>query len=75
MPFDDPDKEIDQCKMPDPKLWAKRGRTNSNPDGEEEDDDKTDERRCKWNEKAELDSMLRLRTGLRANAPLWWTQI
>jgi hypothetical protein len=35
--------------MPDSKLWAKRGRANSNPNGEEEDadDDKTDERRRK----------------------------
>ncbi len=69
MPCDDPDEEIDQFKMPDPKLWAKRGRANSNPDGEEEDadDDKTEERRRNGMEKR---SMLRLRTGLRANATI-----
>jgi hypothetical protein len=35
MPCDDPDDEIDQFRLPDPKLWAKRGRVNSNPNGEE----------------------------------------
>ena len=44
MPGDDPDDEIEQFQLPDPKLWAKRGRVNSNPNGEEEED--TDE--DKW---------------------------
>ena len=56
MPCDDPDDEIDLFKLPDPKLWAKRGRVNSDQNGEEEEDtdeDKIDGRRRKWNGKAE----------------------
>jgi hypothetical protein len=52
MPCENPDHEIDQHTMPDPKLWTKRGRVYSHQDhedGEEEDmdDDRIDEKRCK----------------------------
>jgi hypothetical protein len=54
MPGDDPDDEIEQFQLPDPKLWAKRGRVHSNPNGKEEEDtdeDKMDERWREWNGK------------------------
>ena len=66
MPCNDPDDEIAQLKMPDPKLWAKKGRVNSNPDGEEEEDsdeDKIDDKRRKWNGKAEYVTIKKWVTG------------
>ena len=66
MPCNDPDDEIAQLKMPDPRLWAKKGRVNSNPDGEEEgdsDEEKTDDKRRKWNGKAEYVTIKKWVTG------------
>ncbi len=44
MPCDDPDDEINQFQLPDPKLWAKRGRVNSNQTGKK----KKKQTKIKW---------------------------
>ena len=66
MPCDNPDDEIDQIKLPNPKLWAKKGRAKTNSDGEEEEDtdgDSTIEIRRKWNGKAEYVTIKKWVTG------------
>ena len=58
--------EIDQIQLPNPKLWAKKGRAKTNSDGEEEEDtdgDSTVERRRKWNGKAEYVTIKKWVTG------------
>ncbi len=75
MPCNDPDEEINQLKMPDPKLWAKKGRVNSNPDGEEEEAQTMIKSVINGGNGMGRRSMLPLRNGLRANVPRWRTQI
>ena len=71
MPCNDPDDEIAQLKMPDPKLWAKKGRVNSNPDGEEKKTQTKIKLMINGVNGMGRRSMLPLRNGLRVNAPGW----